>query len=37
MVDIETFKNRSIFAIEQDPDNNIWIGTDNGIYISEIE
>lgn len=30
------FKEVGVFAIEQAPDNKIWIGTGDGIYISDI-
>lgn len=34
-IDDSSFKDVSVFAIEQSPDNSIWIGTGNGIYISD--
>lgn len=34
-VDDSTFKDASVFTIEQSPDNKIWIGTGDGIYINE--
>ncbi len=34
-IDNSSFKSNSVFAIEQAPDNKIWIGTGNGIYINE--
>lgn len=33
--DNTTFKNAGLFCIEQAPDNKIWIGTGDGIYINE--
>jgi hypothetical protein len=33
--DYTTFKNASLFCIEQAPNNKIWIGTGDGIYINE--
>lgn len=35
IVDDSTFKDISVFTIEQANDNKIWIGTGNGIYINE--
>ena len=32
--DNSSFKDISVFAIEQSPDNKIWIGTGDGIYIN---
>lgn len=34
-IDLTGFKEEGVFAIEQSPDNKIWIGTGNGIYISD--
>lgn len=34
-IDNSSFKAESVFAIEQSPDNKIWIGTGNGIYIND--
>ncbi len=34
IVDDSTFREVSVFAIEQSPDNKIWIGTGDGIYIN---
>ena len=34
-IDNETFKEYSVFAIEQALDNRIWIGTGDGIYIND--
>ncbi|MCF8378451.1 MAG: hypothetical protein K9H49_02670 [Bacteroidales bacterium] len=33
--DETTFKENGVFAIEQSPDGKIWIGTGDGIFISE--
>lgn len=33
--DNSSFKDVSVFAIEQSPDNKIWIGTGDGIYIND--
>lgn len=34
-IDSSSFPGNAIFAIEQSPDNRIWIGTGNGIYKSK--
>jgi ligand-binding sensor domain-containing protein len=34
ITDNTSFKDVSVFAIEQSPDNKIWIGTGSGIYIN---
>lgn len=34
-VDNSTFKEESVFCIEQSPDNKMWIGTGNGIFIND--
>lgn len=34
ITDNSSFKDVSVFAIEQSPDNKIWIGTGSGIYIN---
>ena len=34
-IDNSSFKEHSVFAIEQARDNKIWIGTGNGIYIND--
>ena len=35
MKDDSTFKEVSVFAIEESKDNKIWIGTGNGVYIND--
>ncbi len=34
-IDHSSFKEVSVFTIEQSPDNKIWIGTGDGIYIND--
>lgn len=34
IVDDSTFKNASVFTIKQSPENKMWIGTGDGIYIN---
>jgi ligand-binding sensor domain-containing protein len=33
--DYTTFGNLGLFCIEEAPDNKIWVGTEDGIYINE--
>jgi len=35
IIDNTSFREHSVFAIEQAPDNKIWIGTGDGIYIND--
>ncbi len=35
LIDDSSFKEESVFAIEQSPENKIWIGTGDGIYIND--
>ena len=35
VVDDSTFKDVSVFSIEQSPENKMWLGTGDGIYINE--
>lgn len=35
ITDNSSFKDVSVFAIEQSPDNKIWIGTGDGVYIND--
>lgn len=34
-IDNSSFKDLSVFTIEQSPDNKMWIGTGSGIYIND--
>jgi ligand-binding sensor domain-containing protein len=34
-IDNSSFKEEGVFVIEQSPDNKIWIGTSDGIYIND--
>jgi hypothetical protein len=35
LTDYETFSKIGLFCIEQSPNNDIWLGTGDGIYINE--
>jgi ligand-binding sensor domain-containing protein len=35
IIDNSSFKETGVFAIEQAPDNKIWIGTGEGVYIND--